>query len=157
MFRKALITIVIVILGAMAVSAQQETPNDPTTNEDANACYAGGSLEGKCHGDINHNGIPDEVYEVNWAWYCGWYIIRHDYGLISESQIPETCGGLLPKVEVSGPVVNCAVDLSEFEGEGFDIWFSGPDGTIGDGSSEFLHWSPTNEGYPPCKFAQQPT
>lgn len=49
-------------------------PNDPRINERANACYEGGSLEGKCSTEAQ--------------WQAGWYLIRYEYGLINRQGIP---------------------------------------------------------------------
>jgi hypothetical protein len=56
-------------------------PNDPTLNDSANACYEGGSMEGKCATD--------------WEWQCGWYLIRFESGVISQENFPITCKSLL--------------------------------------------------------------
>jgi hypothetical protein len=69
-------------------------PNDPLVNEDANACYAGGSLEGKCALDGDGNGVVDD-YEADWAWNCGWHVIRLDAGMIGENDVPAWCAGLV--------------------------------------------------------------
>ena len=70
----------------MAVFADpHETPNDPRLNTDANACYTGGSMAGKCK-------LDDQL------WIAGWYAIRFEYGLISGDQIPDQYKWLLPQV-----------------------------------------------------------
>ena len=58
------------LCGAAVAQTDNGQPNDPFVNEQANACYAGGSLEGKCAPDGNGNGIVDD-YEADWAWNCG--------------------------------------------------------------------------------------
>ncbi|GAB1421119.1 hypothetical protein MASR2M15_12600 [Anaerolineales bacterium] len=55
--------------------------NDPSTNLDANACFEGGSLAGRCTTD--------------WDWICGWYLIRFEEGLIRPDQVPDYCQSLL--------------------------------------------------------------
>lgn len=49
-------------------------PNDPRVNERANACYMGGTLEGKCATEAE--------------WQAGWYLIRYEYGMINRQGIP---------------------------------------------------------------------
>lgn len=56
--------------------------NDPTVNERANACYEGGSMEGKCSSTIE--------------WQAGWYLIRYEYGLLSRDEIPAWVIWVLP-------------------------------------------------------------
>ncbi|TVR22427.1 MAG: hypothetical protein EA396_06035 [Anaerolineaceae bacterium] len=97
--------VVLVAMSAMAVFAVDDegNPNDPNVNDRANACFTGGTMEDRCYVDFNNDGVVDE-FEINWAWTCGWHLIRWEYGLIPSSAIPETCGGLLPPVmeEVAG-------------------------------------------------------
>lgn len=69
----------------MAVFADpHETPNDPHVNPDANACFTGGSMAGKC-------GLDEQL------WIAGWYAIRFEYGMISGDQIPDQYKWLLPQ------------------------------------------------------------
>jgi len=79
----------LVSLFAATAATPKETPNDPRTNPDANACYTGGSMAGKCK-------LDDEL------WKAGWYEIRLEYGLISRDQVPDQYKWLLEGVEV-GP------------------------------------------------------
>jgi len=60
----------------------QGNPNDPTVNDRANACYAGGSLEGKCDSDI--------------LWAAGWYLIRFEFGTFERGDIPTWVVWVLP-------------------------------------------------------------
>jgi hypothetical protein len=60
----------------------QGNPNDPNVNERANACYDGSTMAGKC--------------DSEWAWGCGWYMIRYDAGFYSRDEVPATCASLLP-------------------------------------------------------------
>ena len=78
---------VLLLLSLMAVLAatDSETPNDPRVNPDANACYTGGSMAGKCK-------LDDAL------WIAGWYAIRFDYGLISRDQISDQFKWILPPV-----------------------------------------------------------
>ncbi|MBA3874593.1 MAG: hypothetical protein H0X30_36150 [Anaerolineae bacterium] len=74
--------ILLVTLAAVFASTHVETPNDPRTNPDANACYTGGSLAGKCK-------LDDQL------WIAGWYEIRLEYGLITRGQFPDPYKWLL--------------------------------------------------------------
>ena len=53
----------LVSLAAALAAADSETPNDPRVNPNANACYTGGSMEGKCNLDgdsdsLNNMRVP---------------------------------------------------------------------------------------------------
>jgi len=48
--------------------------NDPAINDRANACFEGGSLEGKCDSDL--------------LWQAGWYLIRFEHGLLTRADFP---------------------------------------------------------------------
>jgi hypothetical protein len=64
------------------------TENDPRTNVDANACYIGGSLYGKCGSyDLNYDGKID-VEEIKYMYAAGWFVIRFEKGVILRSQVP---------------------------------------------------------------------
>lgn len=77
------------VVSAIAIAAgvdDQGNPNDPAVNERANACYEGGSMEGKC--------------DTDWEWVCGWHLIRAE---ADETYVmPEWCESLLPKPPASG-------------------------------------------------------
>ncbi|MFN8377652.1 MAG: hypothetical protein U0452_03175 [Anaerolineae bacterium] len=62
----------------------QGNPNDPAVNERANACYAGGTMDGKCTNELE--------------WQCSWYLIRFETGMISRAEFPAACAGLLPEL-----------------------------------------------------------
>lgn len=84
-FVSILLVISIFALGSMLIFAQsddQGDPNNPLSNGRANACYAGGSMEGKC--------------DTEWEWEAGWYLIRFEYGLISREDFFAQYAGLLP-------------------------------------------------------------
>ena len=74
--------ILLLTLVAALAAPHSETPNDPRVNPDANACYNGGSMAGKCK-------LDDEL------WIAGWYEIRLEQGLISSDQIPDSYKWLL--------------------------------------------------------------
>jgi hypothetical protein len=85
MKRVVLAIVSLVLLASLVVAlaaTHSETPNDPHLNPDANACYTGGSMAGKCK-------LDDQL------WIAGWYAIRFEYGLISANQIPDQYKWLL--------------------------------------------------------------
>jgi hypothetical protein len=65
--------------------------NDPRVNERANACYDGGTLEGKCHTQVE--------------WDAGWYLIRFQFGLLGRGDIPEEYYWVLPSEETPAPTL----------------------------------------------------
>lgn len=69
----------VVVIAASA----QDVSNDPVVNPDANACYTGGTLEGKC--------ITDD------DWIAGWHLIRWEAGLITGDEMPALLRYVLPK------------------------------------------------------------
>lgn len=90
-----LIVVCIALSGLGAAVAlgtdDQGNPNDPTGNDRANACYDGSTMEGKCG--------------TEWAWVCGWYIIRYDAGIYTREEVPATCRILLPDLVEEAPPV----------------------------------------------------
>jgi hypothetical protein len=94
--RKVILHVIVLLLVGLLVGlalAQDDRgdPNDPETNERANACFAGGSWEGKCHQtDTDFDGDVDE-HDINWMWRCGWYRIRAEKGLLKEGDYPSEC------------------------------------------------------------------
>jgi len=87
--RKILFTLIFsVLLLTLAPLSSAQTNNDPNFNEDANACFEGGTLAGFCNvTDADRDGDVDES-DIKWMWTCGWYLIRADYGLIDRADIP---------------------------------------------------------------------
>lgn len=69
-------------LVAVFAASDSENPNDPAVNPNANACYTGGSMAGKCKADKQ-------------LWIAGWYAIRYQRGLITADQIPDPYKWLL--------------------------------------------------------------
>jgi hypothetical protein len=69
-------------LDATATPAPAQTAV-PTESPLDNACYTGGSMEGKCDWPTQD--------EEDWAWNCGWYVARYDQGLFTPNQVPEWC------------------------------------------------------------------
>jgi len=88
----------ILMISSLIILAQED--NDPATNPDANACYAGGSLAGTCSTtDVNKNGVIDDG-DIEWMWTCGWYLIRAEQGMISADDLhPEGCN-LPPEIVI---------------------------------------------------------
>lgn len=90
--RRFILALVFALAASFAL-AQDDlgNPNDPAENERANACFAGGSWEGKCHTtDTDFDGDVD-IHDINWMWRCGWYVIRVERGLLNEGQYPSEC------------------------------------------------------------------
>jgi hypothetical protein len=84
-------TLILVVVGAIMAQDDQGQVNDPGFNERANACFAGGSLEGKCHTtDADRDGDIDQL-DVEFMWWCGWYLIRVEYKQLPMSAAPEGC------------------------------------------------------------------
>jgi hypothetical protein len=73
--KRSLLALSILLLVLVGLALAVETPNDPKTNEDANACYTGGVYAGKCGDNPN-------------LWRAGWFKIRLELGLITENQLP---------------------------------------------------------------------
>jgi hypothetical protein len=87
--RKRNTTLLIILVLAFSFSAalvmgsdDEGNPNDPFTNDRANACYEDGTMASKC--------------DTEWEWICGWYMIRFDAGIFTREEIPATCRVLLP-------------------------------------------------------------
>jgi hypothetical protein len=84
--KKSLYILILMSMSIFNVSAKASiddwgNPNSPQDNERANACYDGASMEGKC--------------DTEWAWVCGWYIIRFDDGIYTNEQVPAACTSLI--------------------------------------------------------------
>lgn len=97
MKRSALILLVLFLtVSAIVVYAFNPTTpaeNDPLINEDANACFIGGSMVGIC-------GDSDLL------WNAGWYLIRFERGIITRDQVPDQFKWVLPKeaIETETPI-----------------------------------------------------
>lgn len=61
-------------------------PNDPRVNENANACYEGGSM--------GHYYCDEEE-----EWIGGWYLIRYENGMITRDQVPDFVSWILPPLD----------------------------------------------------------
>lgn len=89
-FKANKLTIMISMLLMLLIvsTSLAQTTNDPHTNDGANACLEGGTLEGYCNiTDADSDGVVDE-FDVKWMWACGWYLIRADYAMIAREDIP---------------------------------------------------------------------
>lgn len=87
MFKRLFVFIMLLLFSSTLVFAEsgyddQGNPNDPTVNDRANACYEGGSMEGKC----------DSI----WEWECGWYLIQFEYDLLEHDGFPTWCASIIP-------------------------------------------------------------
>lgn len=83
--KRLMILLTVLLLGTLTAVAQvddQGNPNDPTVNDNANACFEGGAMEDKC--------------DTDWEWDCGWYLIRFNYGITPREEFPVRCAILLP-------------------------------------------------------------
>lgn len=87
-----IVIIAVTLLSGFRVAFAQEPTgtddlgnlNDPMQNERANACYEGGSMAGKC--------------DSEWAWVCGWYLIRYEARIFTREQVHTMCASLLPRL-----------------------------------------------------------
>jgi len=88
MLKRFLVVALIVLLGTLLILAESGFDdagniNDPNENDRANACYEGGTLEGKCITDLE--------------WIAGWYLIRFEFGIFSADDIPAELAWVLPQ------------------------------------------------------------
>lgn len=148
------IVFLIALLSIVTVVAQ-DGANDPSTNPDANACYEGGSLEGKCNSDLNGDGVVSDA-EIDWSWNCGWYAIRVENGILPTSSVPNWCGSMFePNVFcfVSWYVWNA--DLNKWVFDKYAIYNAGEDLTLSGDSSTWIlnHYSDTTENVPWCNWS----
>jgi len=105
--KKLIIIVFIALLSVFMVVADgvddRGQPNDPDTNDRANACYEGGSME--------HAGCSTE-----WEWVCGWHLIRWEAD--GSYDMPVTCRILLPpELETSQTVLSCIPADSHFSSD----------------------------------------
>jgi len=96
-----LISLIVLSLGVLHISAQdsvddQDNPNNPDTNDRANACYEGGTLEGQCTSEA--------------LWQAGWYLIRVEFDIFNRSDVPTWVAWVLPPEVVPEEIVPSPVD-----------------------------------------------
>ncbi|MBC8170027.1 MAG: hypothetical protein H7X77_00075 [Anaerolineae bacterium] len=101
--------------------------NDPSLNENANACYDDGTLELVCGTtDVDGDGVVSEA-DITWMWTAGWYLIRYEYGLITPADFPDAYRGIIGNqggecslkvnadvqayLGLSSPIVNVPLDV----------------------------------------------
>lgn len=80
-------TMMVAVLAMLVVSGAALANDGMTEDPRENACYAGGTLEGKCD-------WPTDA-EDEWAWNCGWYLAAYQNGRASADSLPETCAILI--------------------------------------------------------------
>jgi hypothetical protein len=131
-FMQRIIFLVLIFVLGFSISFAQEplddqgNPNDPNSNDRANACYSGGAMAGKCTSE--------------WEWICGWYMIRYDNGLLSREEVPFSCFTLLPSQytdEIAlgssggGGLANIASGCYDGAGGNFDRNYNGTPNVVG--------------------------
>jgi hypothetical protein len=114
----------ILLFASLAVLSQEDVSNDPNDNPDANACFEGGAMEGKCNQDIDGDGVVED-FEVLWAWQCGWYMVRYDYEIYSRDEIPGACDTLLPALPERTAEDNCYI-LRDIGNIQISLLYTGP-------------------------------
>lgn len=91
----AVVAVLVVFVGALLAQDDEGNVNDPGFNPRANACFAGGSLEGKCHTtDADFDGDIDDL-DIAFMWWCGWFKIRVEYRHIPPAAAPAGCHAVL--------------------------------------------------------------
>jgi hypothetical protein len=94
---------------------------------DLNACFAGGSMEGKCALDADGDGVLEQ-HEADWAWECGWYVGQLAADLIEPNQIPDWCVSVVPSP------FRCFYYGADIP---YSVLYIGPANTIGNASFYF--------------------
>jgi hypothetical protein len=100
MFRRLLtlsvLILALVVIGSAFADDDASLANNPNVNPNANACFAGGTLEGRCN-PVDANGDGQfSTEEIQAGWIGGWYLIRFQYGLLSRANFPAEYAYLLP-------------------------------------------------------------
>ncbi len=101
--KRWILTCALIVLATHVVMAGVPTTaeeNNPFTNEEANACYMGGTWEGQCGNvDVNRDGVVEQ-WESDYTYTVGWYLIRFEFDIISREDFPvEYSWALPPKPE----------------------------------------------------------
>ncbi|MCU0476314.1 MAG: hypothetical protein MUC99_09420 [Anaerolineae bacterium] len=94
---------IVLVLALVSLTSAALAADDTTEDPRENACYAGGTLEGKCD-------WPTDA-EDEWAWNCGWYLAAYENGRASADSLPETCKILIDQA----PSCYFSTTLSEFD------------------------------------------
>ena len=144
MLKRSFAAIMILILSSLLVLAEdgfddQGDVNDPTDNDRANACYEGGSMDGKC----------DEEVE----WQAGWYLIRYEFGMLTREEVPGWVVWVLPPEIVPEELAAAApagvVQAPGCWNSGEDFSYSGTPNTPGN-----LSWYGSFDGS--CSSSEHP-
>ncbi|MEM9953187.1 MAG: hypothetical protein AAF846_16400 [Chloroflexota bacterium] len=121
MLKKLSLIIMLFALSTLLIQAQDsDDANDPNNNKDANACYDGGTLEGKCDSEV--------------MWQAGWYLIRFEYDIFDRNEIPAWVSWALPP-EIAPAVV--VVDSTD-DAPSTPALPTGPANCWNDGSESFI-------------------
>ena len=120
--------VVIMIVAIGLVQADNSLDNDPNTNPDANACYEGGTLEGKCTTLLE--------------WEAGWYLIRYEYRMIDT--VPEFVIWVLPDNYIEDVIIAPAPTCYARPEGDWSFYIVAPSGTLN--NLEFYHGSICEDG-----------
>lgn len=86
-----LIVLSILLVSSIVSIIAVAQDNDPRVNPEANSCFEGGILAGVCDTtDVDNDGDTDS-FDSAWAWRCGWYHIRVEYGIYPEEILNGVC------------------------------------------------------------------
>ena len=121
------LSLIALTIAALLLSVQvlAQDSEDGGLADDANACYEGGSLEGKCGtSDLDLDGVVED-WEIDLMWTCGWYLIRYEHG---SGFMPYNCGFLLPMLEL--PPVAPSAPVCYTNGE-FSFSYAGTPNQLG--------------------------
>ncbi|MCS6835841.1 MAG: hypothetical protein NZ750_07470 [Anaerolineae bacterium] len=109
--------ILVVAIAALAALAIAETPA-PTPDPKDNACYPGGSMDGRCEDD-NH-------------WNAGWYYARWEQGKIKREDFPVMYIWVLPPLLEPAEQAQGSSSGICYPFELFDsLLYTGPANTLG--------------------------
>jgi hypothetical protein len=136
--KRLILLAVLVLTTAISVFAaasndDEGNPNDPNTNDRANACFDGAAWEGKC-GDNDY------------LWQAGWYAIRFEEGLLTADQLPAGFAWIAAPEASADQIVDleafiaggelCAA-FADDSGDHYYVRFEGPSDIESDGD---LFW-----------------
>lgn len=104
--RVSLFVVLMIFISALTNAEETPNPLDPRTNENANACYQGGSMDGRCQNALH--------------WNAGWYLIRWEFMLMTREDVPLIYAWVLPPLKADGsdaglpsfPSVGCVMSDS---------------------------------------------